>query len=466
MKSLETKLFVVIFLVGVILRVFALRWHDFWFDEAFTYHIARLPLPLLIQGVLSDNNPPLYYILIHFVLKLNSNEITLRLPSLIFNLTTLILLYVTLRNYSTQKTALIAASLFSFSPLALYLATEARLHSLAMLIVMILTTLFLAFKKKPTTTTLLTFIVVSIVGLYTHYYILLLFIPLTALVVFYNIIDFKKWLIILGIIATPLVPWIALSTQTTHNGCACPNTLISLPATLVSTAIAGVGEVTLRSFPQLPILTILFFSLTSITMLFFFLRGLTKYGTIVTIFVIPLLVLSFFGLLLPVFSPKAFSIFSPLYFGIVGAGIAPLRNYRITSFLLVSALGIVSILQITNPFFSGTPLKAIYSIIQKDQNIPVAHTSTTTLYSLNYYTQGKQTHMLITPNPLSSQTVSFIGGQQEKIDPNILSLWLVDTPKWTQEKDYSLAKKEIFANFALEKSYTVDKITVSYLRRK
>lgn len=466
MKSNEIKILVAVTTIGVILRIIALNQHDFWFDEAFTYHIARLPLSELLQAALSDNNPPLYYLLVHFVLKLSSNEIILRLPSFIASIASIILIYALLKKLINRQAGLIASALFSVSPLVIYIGTEARLHSLATLLSIGLVFSFYLLLKKPDFKAILTFFMVSTLALYTQYYILLLFIPFTIYVLTQkHALKIKKWIIIASVSLATLIPWLVLSLGI-HNNCSCPNTLLSLPAALVTPLIGGVGEVTLRAFPSLPFPILTLFVITAVFILFFFIRGLVYNPFLTFAYLIPLAVLSFFGLFMPVFSPKAFAIFSPIYFAIVALGIISFRKSRLITIILTVLLGTISIIQTTNPFFAGTRLKPIDSIVKNNRSIPVAHTSLLTYYSLDYYSQGNQKHILITPNPLSLETLKFIGGQKQEVNKNMSQLWLVDSEKWAGKKDRENALKIIFDTYSVEKMYKVDKISVSLLKRK
>ena len=168
---------------GFVLRLFALSSHDFWFDEALTYHFANLPPASLLKATATDFNPPLYYLLMHYMLKISSHEIVLRLPSLTFSMFSILASYYFAKSRINQKVALIGASLLAVSPLSIYLASEARLHSLAILFVPLLIVSFFELKKRPHTLTTLTFVLISTLALYTQYYLILLFLPF-ALIVF------------------------------------------------------------------------------------------------------------------------------------------------------------------------------------------------------------------------------------------------------------------------------------------
>ena len=40
-----------------------------WLDEALTVHIAKLPLGGIVQSLKHDGSPPLFYVLLHFWMK-------------------------------------------------------------------------------------------------------------------------------------------------------------------------------------------------------------------------------------------------------------------------------------------------------------------------------------------------------------------------------------------------------------
>ena len=450
---------------GFILRLFSLKSHDFWFDEAITYHFARLPIPDLLKVVSTDNNPPLYYLLMHFVAKISTNEIFLRLPSLVASLLTIYLIYK-IANKRNRTVALFAAGLYSTSPLAVYIATEARLHSLGAFFVISLTSAYLSVIKKPKLKEISAFIAISIPALYTQYYVALLFVPMTLILIFQkHEITFKKWLLLAGFCFLTLAPWLIFSLRTSHNGCWCPNTLLSLPAALISPALNGVGIVTLRSFLSLNLLIVTLFTLTALVTLVFFLKGLSSAGKVSVLYVIPLIILSILGLFFPYFSPKGFSIFSPLYFLITAWGVSKQKNYHKYFLILMSLLAIVSTIQIINPFFHGENLKKIAMTLETDPKIPAVHTSLATYYSLNFYNGALQQQMLLTKNPLNFKTLEYINPKQERGDQRLENIWFIDYPKWVDTDSYQKGRSWILFNYKIKRSYFVDNIKF-YLMEK
>lgn len=463
----EDKIFFLSLIVGILLRILTIGQKDFWFDEAFTYHIAELTLRDLLFATLTDNNPSLYYLLIHFVLKIGQNEIILRLPSLLINLATIIALYIIVKKYLNKKIGLIAASLFSLSPLSIYLATETRPHGIGSLLSLFMVASFFALIKNPKRKTAIIFCVASISGFYTHFYTTLLLVPFSWITFLSrNKKLIKIWVIMLAVLFFAFAPWIILSLQSVHSSCSCPPTFLSFPSAIVSPAIAGVGHVSLNSFLNLSFSTLFLFSITTITTIILFLRGLFKNTYFSPLYMGPLFILSVLGSFFPLFSPKAYAVFSSLYLIIVAIGISQFRQSTKITIILLLLLGSISIIQATDPFFAGEKIKPIYEIVKQHQEYPVAHTSLLTYYSLSYYSQDKQSQILLTKNPLSPATLAFIGGHQQELDKNIERLWLVDTEKWSETKDRETALRSLFDNYEIEKTYLIGNISVRWLERK
>lgn len=442
--------FFLILILGILLRIAALNGHDFWFDEALTYHFAKLDLASLLTVVAADNNPPLYYILIHFLLKISSNEIFLRLPSLVASILTVAVLW---------RLSPIAASLFSVSPLAIYIGTEARLHSLATFLGILSYYFFLNVLKKSNLKNIALFIITLTFGIYTQYYLALLLIPLLIITFFKK----GRLLWIFSIPLTLLLPWLIFSFSFPHNGCWCPNSLISLPATLTSPAIGGVGIVTQRAYPLLPLPTLLLFLITGLLSLALFLKGVFKNLSLSLIYFVPIFILSLTGTFWPVFSPKGASVFSPFFFLISAQYL--LSNKSRSFITLMILLGAVSLFQITSPFFKGDNLKAISEIISSQKHASILHLSLATYYTEKFYLP-ESNHFLLSANPLNSKMIREIGGQQTETLPQTENIWLIDSPLWTNEKSYQEIKSLVFAKYRTLLSYKVNGANVHYLKIK
>src|SRR5687767_5724175 len=69
-------------LIGGILRLFGLDHQSLWYDEVLTVLNSETSVyQLLADPAVDPNIPPLYYLLIHFILPFADGEALLRLPS-------------------------------------------------------------------------------------------------------------------------------------------------------------------------------------------------------------------------------------------------------------------------------------------------------------------------------------------------------------------------------------------------
>ncbi|MDO8527040.1 MAG: glycosyltransferase family 39 protein [Deltaproteobacteria bacterium] len=119
-------------LIAVGSRFFLLGERSFWYDEALSFEIAKAPV-WQIMGKTSwsgDENPPLYFLLLHFWLYFGKSECVIRLLSLLFGLLSFPLLYATAKTIFNREVARISLLLFAFSWLHIRYSQEARPYSL------------------------------------------------------------------------------------------------------------------------------------------------------------------------------------------------------------------------------------------------------------------------------------------------------------------------------------------------
>lgn len=150
---------------------------SFWRDEAFSYLLAKKNLLDILVITAKDFNPPLYYLVLHFWMKIfGSSEIALRSLSLIFFWATIYIFFLFLNKILKIKSAWFTLTYLLFpvsNSLLLYYAFEARMYTM---LAFFATTSFYAFYKKN----FILYILSTILGLYTHYF--MIFVILTQLI--------------------------------------------------------------------------------------------------------------------------------------------------------------------------------------------------------------------------------------------------------------------------------------------
>lgn len=122
---------VLLFIVflGLILRLISLN-QSFWLDEAITAKVAHFSSEQILDFLKGDFNPPLYYFIVSQWQNLfGVSEISLRIPSVIFALLTILLTFKIGQIYLHNQ-AKLAALLLAISPLHIYYSQEARAYAL------------------------------------------------------------------------------------------------------------------------------------------------------------------------------------------------------------------------------------------------------------------------------------------------------------------------------------------------
>ena len=131
---------ILIFILAALVRL-AMTWGpEFWYDEAFTALITRLPVSQMIVATAGDTHPPLYYLLVMPFSLLGKampadQEIILRYPSVLCSLAGLYAFWLILNKLRmiTSQARWLALCIMAFSPWQLYFAQEARMYSLLQL---------------------------------------------------------------------------------------------------------------------------------------------------------------------------------------------------------------------------------------------------------------------------------------------------------------------------------------------
>jgi len=135
-----------------------------WGDEAWAATLAIKPVWQIVTIVSRDTSPPLYYLLLHFWMKIfGHGEVSIRLLSFLFFCATCFFVYLLGKHLWDKKTAMIAAILAFLNPFLFQYAFEGRMYSLLLLTTT--SSMYFYLKGKKTA-----YILSSIASLYTHHF--------------------------------------------------------------------------------------------------------------------------------------------------------------------------------------------------------------------------------------------------------------------------------------------------------
>jgi hypothetical protein len=120
---------------------------------------------------LSDTSPPLYYLLLAGWTRLaGTGDPALHLFSVTCALATLAVFWLVARRVGTGRDGVLAVLLFTFAPVSLYYAVEARMYALLWLVSTLTAWLTLRLAVRSDRGTLAAWVLVGAFGLLTHYF--------------------------------------------------------------------------------------------------------------------------------------------------------------------------------------------------------------------------------------------------------------------------------------------------------
>ena len=231
-ESLENhKLILIIYFIGLILRLHDLGRESFWFDEVYSIDMARQNLVGIVKTIYveSDNNPPLFYMIMHFWVKIfGISESTFRFPSAIISSFSVLVIYKLGKLLFNKNIGLFAALLLATSVFNITYAQEARAYSsmvfLALLSIYFFFQMIATGKRSHT----IGYLVTSILLIYIHYYGLFFIASLNAYYFIILIINkkvgelgFKRWLLLQLLLLISFLPEIylvILNIMSIHKG--------------------------------------------------------------------------------------------------------------------------------------------------------------------------------------------------------------------------------------------------------
>jgi len=197
-------LYILVF-IGAIFRLYNLGYNSLWLDEAATLSLSSGTFEQIWSNMaVGDFNPPLFQILEHFMIMVGTTEIALRLLPAIFGIAAIPIMYLVGKEFKDKYIGIILAGLTAFSPFLITYSQEARAYSMIFFLGACMVLLFLRAMKVNKQTEWFMFAVVSAIAFWTHFYSVVLFIPLIIFAVYKFRFDWRP-------IVYSVVAWVALA---------------------------------------------------------------------------------------------------------------------------------------------------------------------------------------------------------------------------------------------------------------
>lgn len=394
--------------IGLILRLISLN-QSLWLDEAInvlaTQHYSFLGM--LTEYAKGDFHPPLYFAILWVWTNIfGIGEIAVRIPSIIFGLFTIYVVYLIGQKLHSKKLGLLAALLLAINPLHIYYSQEARMYSLAALVVSINVFLFIKLLKKEKVN-LIALIFSNLLILLSDYVAYLIF-PAELVIIFLTgkiaassrktgllAMTWFKSLLMAGIFS---IWWIPIFLSQLNVG--------SIASVNLPTWKFVVGSFDLKAIPltfvkfvigRISISDKLAYSIIILPVGFVFLFLIWKGIKTVNIFgrkfllvwfAVPVALAAVVSLVIPVYSYFRLLYTLPAFIIIISLGILAFKSRLRLAFLATVILIEItsSLIYLINPSFQREDWRGITSFLKtQDTGTPILFESSGTLPPFEYY---------------------------------------------------------------------------------
>lgn len=393
-------LFILFF--SLILRIISLN-QSFWLDEAINVLAAKSYsfVDLVTQYSKADFHPPGWFIILWvWGRAFGFSEIAVRIPSVIFGVLTIWLVYLISKKLISREVGIISAILLAINPLHIYYSQEARMYSLATLVVSINIFLLIKVIKKEKLNLFL--LILSNIGVLASDYIAYFIFP--AQFVFLLIFKkemLKKWLIALSSALLLGIWWIPTFIAQLDVGSVAAANLPTwkfvngafdfktLPLTFIKFIIGRISltDKLLYSAVLLPVCSLFAF------LLYKGVKSINNFSKklLIILIIIPLFIATAISLVVPVYSYFRVLYILPLFLILVSLGILSFKNR-----LGYISLGLVILIELFctfvylwNPLYQREDWRGVVNYLKSMKVSLILFESSGTLPPFDYYAKGE-----------------------------------------------------------------------------
>ncbi|MFC2173330.1 glycosyltransferase family 39 protein [Acidobacteriota bacterium] len=161
---------VILILLAGGLRFYGLERESLWLDEAFTLRLAPRSFGEIIEVSRTDVHPPLYYFLLHPLIKAGGGITAARAASALFGILTAIAVFLLTKELFGFNPSLLALLFVVLNPFQIYFSQEARMHIFCTFFTVLALWFFVRYLKLPSWWSLFAYFAASLASLYTFYY--------------------------------------------------------------------------------------------------------------------------------------------------------------------------------------------------------------------------------------------------------------------------------------------------------
>ena len=243
-KKQDLIIILCLLLLNIIIKSLYLGDYNIELDEPFTIYHAQSSLVDLFKMFHNENNPPLFFILMHFWVKMfGIGIISVRILPMLFSSAAVIFIYMIAKKYINIIAALGASLFYTFSIIGIMLAHDARVYSLFVLLTtasMYFYFLLINAEKKKKYFIVLT--IINVLLIYAHFlafFVILIQIIYTLIFSSIRKDILKKYAVSLLVLFIAYLPYLFIFLKrisaTMHTGLCVPKSSAANPFTILNT---------------------------------------------------------------------------------------------------------------------------------------------------------------------------------------------------------------------------------------
>ena len=391
---------VLITLFGFALRL-VLAGQSLWLDEAASWVIASLPTKTLLQSLVGDFHPPLYYLFLKPWLSLaGQSEFLLRLPGIIIGTLTIPALYLLVKTiFIAQKKlkfeiAHLAALLLALNPLHIYYSQELRMYSLSALLATLSWYFLSKWLKDKQTKNILWFTLITVISFYTFYLSIFILISQWLYIIFFHKKNLKVFFNFNLLFVLFCLPWIPTLLKQLQGGGYLTQALpgwsalsgnISIKSLLLIPTKFSLGRISI--FPQSLYFLVIGLVLAFVSLLFVLALRVKRSLLFLFWLFIPLILAVLVSLFTPILGYWRYIFLLPAFTTLLAIGISylPQKMFAINLGLTILLFFFSNLLFFSNPKFQREDWSSVASLVTQQPNTLILVNFTDAFAPLKFY---------------------------------------------------------------------------------
>lgn len=429
-----------ILIIGLILRLISLD-QSLWLDEAINVLAARNSsfIQILTEYPKFDFHPPLYFsILWGWIRIFGSSEIALRIPSVVFGIGTIFLIFLIGKKLISPNLGIMSAMLLATNSLHIYYSQEARMYSFAAFAAALNFYYFLGVLSNTPPRWSLGWILVlsNLLVLLSDYLAYLIFPAQFIVILLVKRKVLKTWLISLIIAAVGYTFWVPTLFEQLNVG---QVTAMNVPAWKMVVGESGIKPLILTyvkfiigriSHPDLVAYALLFLPAGSLFAFLIWQARKSDSFTKILLFswlLIPIILAWLISFVIPVYSFFRMLFVLPAFIILIALGISKFKaklKYLFLSLVIVSQLVSLGI-YLFNPVFQREDWRGLVSFLKSQpKNSMILFESNGSIAPFDYYA-GDSIKGIGALNNFPANDFNDVADLDEKLN-NASSVFLID----------------------------------------